>query len=42
MIRFILEGYIDLLIAALINTENTYMFKIKENWGRNGNLTHSD
>jgi hypothetical protein len=42
MIRFMIEGYIDLFISALINTENAYLFKVDGNFGLNGNLTKSD
>ena len=42
MILFMLEGYIDLLIGALINTENDYLFLVSENWGPDGNLNWSD
>ena len=42
MILFMLEGYIDLLIGALLNTENDYLFLVADNWGPNGNLNYSD
>ena len=42
IILFYLEGYLDLLIGALINTENDYLFLVSSNWGPNGNLTFSD
>jgi len=42
VILFFLETYIDLLIGALINTENNYLFDTPANWGVNGYLTISD
>jgi len=42
MILFMLEGYIDLLIGALINTENDYLFLVADNWGPYGHLNFSD
>ena len=42
MARFLLEGYIDLFISSLINTENSYLFDTPGNFGINGNLTYSD
>jgi len=42
MILFMLEGYIDLLLGALINTENDYLFLVADNWGFGGNLNYSD
>jgi hypothetical protein len=42
MLRFVLEAYIDLFIASLINTENAYLFNVQGNFGMNGYLTHSD
>jgi hypothetical protein len=42
VIRFILEAYIDLLLAGLINTENYYLFDVPSNWGFGGNLSFSD
>jgi hypothetical protein len=42
MIRFMIEGYIDLFISSLLNTENSYLFKVKGNFGLKGNLTYSD
>ena len=35
---FLFGAYIDLLIAALINTENFYLFDMKSNWGPDGSL----
>jgi len=42
MVRFLLEGYIDLFIGSLLNTENAYLFSIKDNFGYYGNLTYGD
>jgi hypothetical protein len=42
IITFIIEGYIDLFLSGLINTENLYLFEFKENWGFGGNLSISD
>jgi len=42
VILFFLETYIDLLIGALVNTENNYLFDTPANWGINGYLTISD
>lgn len=42
IITFIIEGYIDLFLSGLINTENNYLFDYSENWGFNGNLSISD
>jgi len=41
-ILFFLETYIDLLMGALINTENDYLFDVPANWGPNGYLNYSD
>ena len=42
VVRFMLEGYIDLFIASLLNTENGYLFDVPGNFGYNGNLTFGD
>ena len=42
MLRFVLEAYIDLFIASLINNENAYLFYVQGNFGYYGNLTYSD
>lgn len=39
---FYVETYIDLVLGGLVNTENDYLFEVKENWGPNGNLNFSD
>ena len=41
-LRFMLEGYIDLFLTAIVNTENFYLFDVPTNFGWNGNLTKSD
>ena len=42
LIIFMLEDYIDLLLGALINTENDFLFLVADNWGPYGNLNYSD
>jgi len=37
---FFLEAYLDLLIGALVNTENDFLFN--EDWGPDGKLTITD
>lgn len=39
---FLFAAYIDLLIGALINTENDYLYDSPSNWGINGDLNYSD
>ena len=41
-IRFLLETYIDLFLAGLVNCENLYLFNVASNWGFGGNLSLSD
>ena len=42
VIVFLLEGYIDLFISALINLDNEFLLHVPGNFGINGNLTKSD
>ena len=42
VVRFMVEGYIDIFIASLLNTENVYLFHVPGNFGYNGNLTFAD
>lgn len=42
IVIFFLETYMDLLIGALLNTENFYLLDVPSNWGPNGNLGFGD
>jgi hypothetical protein len=37
-----IETYIDMLLLAIINSENFYLFEYSGNFGFGGNLTFSD
>ena len=42
VIVFLLEGYIDLFISALINLDNEHFLHVPGNFGLYGNLNKSD